>query len=736
MSNGQTSVLYPPNIIYWFLPISGALFMDALLHSILLGCGGYLLARSLGRSPIASWLCVICLMLGNGIASHLFAGHMTWHAARAYLPWLIWALICFLRQKDCKYLWGMAVILTLQVFAGYPPYVLWSGCWCLVFAVIWWRAKPHQVLIRRAVKPLQFVLPAALLILLTAAVVLPLRESNRQGRSLDFESAVRSSSTINGWVRLALPNFFGGNNNSQWSIERFPHEEAAYIGLLPLGLAVFSPLLWRWQRRDTEKKEGSAHEGDFNAQRFINLLWWILPIAMIMALGRHTPLYQFVYEYFPPLRLFRVPARWFEIWYFAACILAAFGLDAVLKLESDRCKRIVVVLVGVAFLCAAIALVICVSQPRSNYWMEVAQWNDALSDTSPENRLAYAGYLRFTALQSVVTGCILALALAFVFNKMREAQGQLRSRCYRLLLALVVADLLMMFWMSTRFAKDTSPQNPWVAKIVEDYQPGQRWNTAFEGEAAAFGVNLGLPHKIDILGGYDTMAPRSFFDFASAVEHRQFWSSSYQSQNYDPLWRVAGITHILASPDSPVITQIKKNGAQLVSQAGKGENAVFLWKLPDNWTRAYMTSQVTRKPQAQQLSVLSELAKRNTPVAVVESSAFRDFTFAKGKGSVTNLQWETNRATMQVEAATPQVLVLSDANAPGWRAWINGREQKIETTNYLFRGVAVPIGRSKVAFVYDNQTHRTGIFLSLCGLALLAGAFSFAASNRPKPRPE
>lgn len=736
MSNGQTAVLYPVNIVYWALPLDIALLLDALFHSILLGCGGYLLARSLSRTPTASWLCAICLLMGNSVAAHLFAGHMTWHAARAYLPLCIWALVCFFRLKDIRYLWGLALFLTLQVFAGYPPYVLWSVCWCLVFVVIWWRVGlQRQDVKRQTIKPAQLFLPVLLLVLLSAAVVLPLRETNRQGRALTFKSAVRSSSTVNGWVRLALPNFFGGNRNSQWSIVRFPHEEAAYIGLLPLGLAMFAPLLWRWQRRDEET--ALPHEGDFNTQRFINLLWWILPIAMVMALGKHTPLYRLIFDYFPPLRLFRVPARWFEIWYFAACLLAAFGLDALLNFETQRIKRVVTGLAGVAFLFAGVAVAIFISQPQSNYWMEVAQWNDWLTDKSFENRLAYAGYLRFMALQSVVTGCILALVLAWVLQGMKESQGRQRLMWVQGVLGVIVADLLMMFWMSARFVKDAPPQNPWVPEIVKHYQPGQRWNTALSGEAAAFGLNLGLPHNIDILGGYDTMAPRSFFEFAGAIEHRRFWSSAYQARRYDPLWRVTGVTHVVASADKVLVAQLKRAGAQLQVRFGEGKEMVSLWKMPDSWPRAYLTSQVIREPRAKQLPTLSELAKRNTPAAVMGNSVFAGLEFAgDAAGEVTGLQWHTNRASLQVETAMPRLLVFSDTNAPGWRAWVNGRESKIETTNYLFRGVAVPQGRSRVVFAYDNQTHRVGVFLSLCGLALLAGALSFAASNRQVPRPE
>src|SRR5699024_7277516 len=145
------------------------------------------------------------------------------------------------------------------------------------------------------------------LILLSAAAVLPLRETSTlcsHGKELSFVHADYRSSTPAGWVRLALPNFFGGNYVVQWSIAKFAHEEAAYIGQLPLGLAMGAPLLWRWRQRtagddsydDEENGDGAA----FDARRFVNALWLILPLALILALGKYTPLYRILFDALPP----------------------------------------------------------------------------------------------------------------------------------------------------------------------------------------------------------------------------------------------------------------------------------------------------------------------------------------------------------------------------------------------------------------------------------------------------
>jgi hypothetical protein len=64
---------------------------------------------------------------------------------------------------------------------------------------------------------------------------------------------------MGGLVRLLLPNFFGGSKYAQWSIAKFPHEEAAYIGLLPAFLALLAPLLIQRSKIKDRRSEFDVH---------------------------------------------------------------------------------------------------------------------------------------------------------------------------------------------------------------------------------------------------------------------------------------------------------------------------------------------------------------------------------------------------------------------------------------------------------------------------------------------
>jgi hypothetical protein len=95
------------------------------------------------------------------------------------------------------------------------------------------------------------------------------------------------------------------------------------------------------------------------------------------------------------------------------------------------------------------------------------------------------------------------------------------------------------------------------------------------------------------------------------------------------------------------------------------------------------------------------------------------------RASIEHYSAET--VTLDINAACPGLLVLSDTHFPGWRATVNGRDQTIYATDVAFRGVAVPKGTSRVEFRYEPRPFASGIVLAAAGLVafLAVGLFSW-----------
>lgn len=83
--------------------------------------------------------------------------------------------------------------------------------------------------------------------------------------------------------------------------------------------------------------------------------------------------------------------------------------------------------------------------------------------------------------------------------------------------------------------------------------------------------------------------------------------------------------------------------------------------------------------------------------------------------------YQSQRVRIEANAIAPSLLVLNDANYPGWGAYVNGKEVPIVWANYLFRGVPIPSGKSVVEFRYEPLSFRLGAIVALLSLVILAG---------------
>jgi len=778
MSNGQTSILYPPNILYWLLPLLPALVLDAILHNIALALGGYCLARALGLSRTAAWVSAVALGLGGAVSAHIYTGHMTWHAARVYIPWELLALLLYLRSGQLRYVIGLAVLLALQMASGYPPFVLLGTGLCCGLLIAWcasrgWRrrtavpekpAPPRPILPRGW--PQAVLLTALLTATLSAVIVLPLREVGNltaHGSGLPYRVATTLSGSWRTLARLALPDFFGGNRDAQWSSEYSAHEEAAYIGVLTLVLAVGAPFLARRRRRTAD---GGFQIADLPAA--VPWLWALLPVSAVLAMGDNTPLYRWLYDHCVLFRMTRVPVRWLEVWYLCGALLAGFAFDATIHRRRDtsaaKQKSILApALWTICALCLIVGIGALLTAPQAPLWLETAQWNIWLKPGQEPRTLAAklerAGELRQAAIMQSLLTFMLANVLALLVMKWQmAATPRARQRVELLLLLLLATDVLLLFWRSARpvTQRQVNRQLNWPPQLARAYRAGARWDTGVPWLA----INQAIPRHIDLFNGYDALGGNRYFQFVSAVVGKAYWIDCYQPEYRNSLLRVASLTHTLSVIQDPIGPIARHDPAlqfDIAARSGRwklwqvryavGTGSTQRWE--SAWPRAYITRSLTAVAEPQQLQTLKRLAllpfESSGRPAVAAPNAFPGFspkpkTALTTRDKIVRRQRRLNQTTTQITTTAPTVFVEGETLYPGWRAWVNGQPAPLQPVNFLFRGVGVPAGKSYVQTVYDNQTYRFALFVSLCGLAALAAMLAprllqlSAAARQPAER--
>jgi hypothetical protein len=750
MGNGQASVLYLPSVVYWLLPVPVAFVVDALFHNCLLALGGYALARALGQSRTAAFVVGSALALGGAVSAHINTGHFTWHAARAYIPWELWALLLYLRSGQRRYAVALAIVVSLQVASGYPPMVLLGAGMCIglfIAYVVSHLLRPREesagsdVRLRGASRgasnlPRGWIsaalLALVLIVALSAVFVLPLRETSKlsvHGSGLDFRTASGGSGTWRSIVRLFVPDFFGGNQPGQWSMRFGAWEEAAYSGLLVVVLALGAPLLARRTaaRRAHSQSESSIEDASSTRSRWVPSsravawLWALLPCSLLVAMGANTPVYRWLFEHVVFFRLTRVPVRWLEVWAFCVALLAGFAFDAVLHRArgTDKARNVQRALGVVCVALALLIIALFLTPANAQWWMARAR---ALAGSPIIDAVALeiTSNWRATALiESLIAFAIAALGAVFLARWQRDA-GMKRRRAELMIVAVIVLDVLVLFWKSARVVspQTMSTRVSWPQSLTTQYNPSQRWMTHIDWDA----FNGNLAHGIHTFDGYDALGGHRYYDFISELEGREIWAAMYQPLRIHPLLRVAGVSHLLSYKSSPSKVFADHTALHPLAQSGDWK----LWRHDGAWPRVYLSRNIERLPQDLQLPALTQLAAvpqsaQAYPVVVVPG-AFATVAAGRLRSQDRVLKWTRtdNTMTTLVQTAAPSLLVQSETLYPGWRAWVNGRPAALQSANFLFRAVEVPAGRSRVDVVYDTQTFRFGSFVSICGLAAVA----------------
>jgi hypothetical protein len=340
-------------------------------------------------------------------------------------------------------------------------------------------------------------------------------------------------------------------------------------------------------------------------------------------------------------------------------------------------------------------------------------------------------------MQTLLT-FMLANMLALLVTKWQMADTtRARKRAELLLLLLLMMDVMLLFWRSARPVTQQAYQRQlvWPRQLVSTYRDGDRWDTGVPWIT----INQAIPLHIDLYNGYDALGGKRYFEFVSAVMGKTYWIDCYQPDYRNSLLRVASLTLTLSSiqdPNGPISRHAPSVQFDVVAHSGK-------WKLWQHryavqagstrrwegaWPRAYLTRSIWTANEPQQLHILQRLSllpfDGSGRPAVAAPQAFPGFSPKplrplSSQDKVLRREHTLNLTRTQVMATAAGVFVEGDTLYPGWRAWVNGRPATLQPVNFLFRGVAVPAGKSWIQVVYDNQTYRFALFVSLCGLATL-----------------
>lgn len=321
LAEGQTAIFFLPNLVFFrLLPFIWAYNLTLVLSFITAGIGTYLFCRSLNLNKFASTYAGTIFPLGGFFVFHV--QHHNLLQTASIMPLLFWAVNEFLKTKRIIFLIISSLLLSQQIFAGFPQITFYSLIFILIFTTLRYFLDPHIKLYSILI----ILITATWGVLLSAIQVLPSYEFfNISARELSPGKILEEFPyNFKNLLQFLNPFILGSPQNGtypiwipgEWGIF---WENTAYIGLLPIILAI-STLPTLFAKKNADKNKA-----------YIVLFGLLLFISLAFSLGRNTP-FQTVFS-FPPFSLFRVPSRFLLVTQFSFIVLSGIYFNKLSRLK-------------------------------------------------------------------------------------------------------------------------------------------------------------------------------------------------------------------------------------------------------------------------------------------------------------------------------------------------------------------------------------------------------------------
>nr|WP_136524745.1 YfhO family protein [Geomonas ferrireducens] len=715
--------LFFRNLVFWIFPAPANVAWYIVLQLFIGAAGVYCFCRLLGVGVWGALVGGLVFAVAPENASLINAGHVMKIATITFAPWAFYFLEKGFRTKRLFYFLTTAFVLAYQFFHTHWQIAYYT---CLAVGVygiarsllVVYGDQGGQKEFRRLL-----ALNLALLFFFLTTVAMSLvpltnwsKETNRGVNSganvaasagqaeakggLAREEAMSWSMPPEEAAAFIIPGFFGfsrqeaGPNPANidsyyWGRMNFT-QTVSYMGLLPW-LLLPLPLIFR---RD----------------RYTWLALSAVVVGILFSMGKYTPFYNLLFDYFPGINRFRVPKMIMFIPVLGLGVLSAFGLDLLLDPAVRSRREFKHYVAGVIMLPLLLLVLAVVELATGNFW--VNHFIDILA--RPTRYEAQSQQLVLQRWRNIVTETWIAAGLSTLFAVafFLYHRGKLAAK-------------VLPFVLIGLFLLDTGRVNAKFLFLVDE---PHREATAKAPEIA-YVKGAGTEYRTLPLGGdpmpYAAAGVPVMFT-SNAVQQRR-WQEYLDNFNLiSGMPDILNVKYLVLSKD-----QLEQDKAGLSAKyrpvyttpAGLVvlENPTVL---PKAWL-APVALQV-EKPEEMLAALQSPqfnprtmaLVETPPPIAVARDPKWNAPADAAGQARVT--RYEAERIDVDAAVKLNSMLVLGEKYYRGWKATVDGKASEIYPVDHVLRGIYLTPGSHKVEFVFDPTPFKVGKYLTLVSFAIFA----------------
>jgi hypothetical protein len=676
----QTGFYYPlnllPNLVLALLgqPLTpGLLTGQVVVHFALASLFTYLFVRHLARRagarrPAARFAGAVAALAFTygGYLTSFPVQQLTILQTAVWLPLILLFLDrAFQRAQPLPQLILAGLALACALLAGHPQTALYVVYATMAYGLFWaWPARHTQpdggrTAIGSIVSRMVYyvLLPLLVAVALAAVQLVPalgfILRSTRAGLAYD---AVAWGFPLAEITHLLYPGYFGGSPQ--------------YVGILPLVLAAAALFVRRAQRE---------------------VAFWIAAgiVALLLAFGGHTFLYNVAYLLAPGFGAVRNQERVIFLFGFAVSVLAGYGALALVQPLSPPVRK------GFRRFVRGLGWIFAAFLALTALWY--FGYVQGLQQGVEVN--LFEGVLRHHTLLLLVLGGTVVLFAQRLGGRAR------RPWLMALALGMIWLNLFTVNWrynLAEPAVGGAFPETGLVTFLKE--QPG-----TFRISSAGLlpgGASAGIVYQWEDITGNTPLRLASFEQFEEGVES---WRR----------WQLLNVAYVLdrRDLDGPGLERVYEEGEVKVYRVGD--------PLPRAWV-VHATEATTEEGALERLDA-DDFDPRATALVSAKDG---NLALSGGGGQDSSVQvvgTAPGRLVLDVSSGEQGLLVVSQPHYPGWQARVNGERVDINRVDYMLQGIRIGPGNHRVELTY----HLSPLPL-VFSLVVLAGCLGILILKRQR----
>ncbi len=702
ISEIQSGLFYPLNIVFRIFPVDVAINISLFIHLYLLAVCTYYYGRQIHVSRVGAIIAASVFCFCGPVFLRLFIGHHSDLYTIAWIPAVFLIVDRIGNTPGRKNFIYLGLIFCLQLLAGHPQYFFYTIFFSWLYLLFVTRHLFRRDLIRFwAFRNVGFFFSICIAVLIALPQIVPVAEmlSLSSRKSLDISDVAWFSFPPQNLLTFLTPLVFGdGVKIPYWGLYNL-WEMCAYCGVMSLLLSVVAV----------------KHLKKVNHVAFFLFL---AVIAVIMALGEHTPLLKLFYYIFPGFKMFRGHSKMHIFGSFAIALLAGCGYDALRSFSIIKSRRLFIALLGGS----VFVLVLLMLVPYNALLVTPIKSYMTYVQNDPRSYLPVPGAENTEFVQAAIKQSVVSIRYFLIYLILGIVLLLLNLRCrFHWLTSTVILLFLLtdLFIFGKTFVSSVDPHH-WDLK-PEVVQFLSRDKNQFRSAViTSFGPKYGITTLLQQIGG----------DYPYVLNRYSRLFNLANGQKPEPSMKIRSIRQVSLVHNLLNLKYLVVNSNHRFDIPGYYEvyNDGTLSILHNEYAmkRVYIPQEIKIvNEEKDALRRVIELPSIRGEQIILERDSVANLPFASGSlvhrkdpgETVEIVAYGSDRIELRANLASDAWLILTDTYYPGWKATIDGQSEAIMVTaNYVFRAVYVPQGLHNIVFQYRPTYFSASLAIALITL--------------------